>query len=225
MFTEKVFLLSKKKVSLFSRRWKSHDFPQPEKMYFNQDKWFYHRLSHLQRWVSKRITTNLKCDLQSVPRDLQDSSLWQLTRDTHPRVGSKHGAPQLLAGNNHNMVGNHWKTEQSKCLQYITFMKSEAGPSGVRTLTDGCEYVGEAEVIHSIKGQEMVEKLLFLIITAEESVSLVKFPLKKQTEIRLGWCSESRKKESTKRQGQERQTRQPFWPSSQSDINYEARCK
>lgn len=79
------------------------------------------------------------------------------------------------------MVGNHWKTDQSKGRKYITFdtLNSVAGRSGVSTLTDGCEYVGKAEVIHSIKGQEMVEKLLFFIITAEESVSLVKFSMKK----------------------------------------------
>lgn len=43
------------------------------------------------------------------------------------------------------------------------------------TLTDGGEDIGEAEVVHSIKGQKMVEKLLFLIITAQEGVSLVQF--------------------------------------------------
>lgn len=55
--------------------------------------------------------TNLKGDLQGVPGDLQDSSLCQLTRDTHPRVGREHGATQLLTGNNHHMVGDHWETD------------------------------------------------------------------------------------------------------------------
>lgn len=40
-------------------------------------------------------------------------------------------------------------------------------------LTDGCKDVGETEVVHSIKGQEVVKKLLLLIITAEEGVALV----------------------------------------------------
>lgn len=43
------------------------------------------------------------------------------------------------------------------------------------TLTDGCKDVGEAEIVHSIKGQQVVKKLLFLIITAEEGVALVEF--------------------------------------------------
>lgn len=92
-------------------------------------------------------------------------------------------------------------------------LSSVAGRSGVSTLTDGCEYVGKAEVIHSIKGQEMVEKLLFFIIAAEESVSLVKFSMKKkQMEIRLGCSLERRKKESTKTRGYQRQTDNPFDP-------------
>lgn len=49
---------------------------------------------------------------------------------------------------------------------------------GVRTLTDGRENVGEAEVVHCIKGQEMVEELLFLVIAAQESISFVKFSMK-----------------------------------------------
>lgn len=40
-------------------------------------------------------------------------------------------------------------------------------------LTDGCEDVGETEVIHSIKGQEVVKKLLLLIVTAQEGIALV----------------------------------------------------
>lgn len=122
------------------------------------------------------------------------------------------------------MVGNHWETEQSKCRKDVTFNTGVAGRSGVGTLTDGCEYVGKAEVIHSIKGQEMVEKLLFLIVTAEESVSLVKFSRKNKRE--LGWVASSgrREKESTETQGYGRQTDNPSDPL-QSDINYEERCK
>lgn len=59
----------------------------------------------------------------------------------------------------------------------------------------------------------MVEKLLFFIIAAEESVSLVKFSMKKkQMEIRLGCSLERRKKESTKTRGYQRQTDNPFDP-------------
>ena len=42
-------------------------------------------------------------------------------------------------------------------------------------LTDGGKDIGETEVVHSIEGQEMVEELLFLVITAQEGVSLVQF--------------------------------------------------
>lgn len=52
-----------------------------------------------------------------------------------------------------------------------------------KQLTDGREDVGEAEVIHSIEGQEVVEKLLFLIITAEEGVSLVQFSESKRWRV------------------------------------------
>lgn len=45
-------------------------------------------------------------------------------------------------------------------------------------LTDGCKDVGETEVIHGVKGQEVVEKLLLLIVTAEEGVPLVQFSKK-----------------------------------------------
>lgn len=45
-------------------------------------------------------------------------------------------------------------------------------------LTDGGKDVGETEVVHGIEGQEVVEKLLLLIITAEEGVSLVQFSKK-----------------------------------------------
>ena len=60
------------------------------------------------------FSTNLKSDLQSISGDLQDSGLSQLTRNTHPRVGCEHGATQLLAGNDHHMVGDHWNTERGK---------------------------------------------------------------------------------------------------------------
>lgn len=166
----------------------------------------------------KRIATNLKCDLQSISGDLQDSSLWQLTRNTHPGVGSKHGAPELLTRNNHDMVGNHWKTEIRANIKNISLLTLWIVLlSGIRTLTDGCEYIGEAEVVHSIKGQEMVEKLLFLIITAQESISFVKFPIKKQSEIWLGCSLQCWKKEKMKTRSW-KAARQPLWPSSQSDT-------
>lgn len=135
---------------------------------------------------SKRIATNLKCDLQSISGDLQDPSLWQLTRNTHPGVGRKHGAPQLLTRNNHNMVGNHWNTGIRANIRNMSLLTLwTVLLSGIRTLTDGCEYVREAEVVHSIKGQEMVEELLFLIITAQESISFVKFSIKNNQ--KFGW--------------------------------------
>lgn len=44
-----------------------------------------------------------------------------------------------------------------------------------QTLTDCSKDVGETEVIHGVKGEEVVEKLLLLIITAEEGVTFVQF--------------------------------------------------
>lgn len=55
-------------------------------------------------------------------------------------------------------------------------------------LTDGCKDVGETEVINSVKGQEVVEKLLLLIVTAEEGVSLVQFPERTKKIVR-GKCN------------------------------------
>ena len=46
-------------------------------------------------------------------------------------------------------------------------------------LTDGCKHISETEVVHSIKGQEVVKKLLLPIITAEEGVALVQFSERK----------------------------------------------
>lgn len=57
-------------------------------------------------------------------------------------------------------------------------------------LTDGCKDVGETEVINSVKGQEVVEKLLLLIVTAEEGVSLVQFPERTKT-IVWGKCKKT----------------------------------
>ncbi len=56
---------------------------------------------------------------------------------------------------------------------------SVVGLLSTKTLTDGCKDVGKTEVIHSIEGQEVVEKLLLLIVTAEEGVSLVQFSERK----------------------------------------------
>jgi hypothetical protein len=40
-------------------------------------------------------------------------------------------------------------------------------------LTDGCEDIGETEVVHSVEGEEVVQELLFLIVTAQKSITLV----------------------------------------------------
>lgn len=64
------------------------------------------------------VGTHLKSDLQSISGDLQDSGFRKLPRNTHPRVGCEHGAPQLLTGNNHHMVGDHWETEVRKKITY-----------------------------------------------------------------------------------------------------------
>lgn len=41
------------------------------------------------------------------------------------------------------------------------------------TLTGGGVGVGEAEVIHSIEGQQVGEELFLLVLTAEEGIALV----------------------------------------------------
>lgn len=47
-------------------------------------------------------------------------------------------------------------------------------------LTNCGEDIGKAEVVHSVEREEMVEELLLLIITAQESIALIEFPSKKQ---------------------------------------------
>lgn len=47
------------------------------------------------------------------------------------------------------------------------------------TLTNRGEDVGKAEVVHSVERKEMVEELLLLIITAQESIALIEFPSNK----------------------------------------------
>lgn len=50
-------------------------------------------------------------------------------------------------------------------------------------LTNCGEDVGKAEVVHSVKREEMVEELLLLIITAQESVALIEFPSNKYSQM------------------------------------------
>ncbi len=52
------------------------------------------------------------------------------------------------------------------------------------TLTNCGEDVGKAEVVHRVEREEMVEELLFLIITAQESVALIEFPSNKYKHIK-----------------------------------------
>lgn len=89
------------------------------------------------------------------------------------------------------MIGDHWEKEiRRKCNldKDIDTLDSVVRLYVIKTaLTDGCKYIGETEVIHSIKGQEVVEKLLLLIITTKESISLVKFSKGKRRVVR-GMC-------------------------------------
>lgn len=88
------------------------------------------------------------------------------------------------------MIGDHWEKEIRKCNldKDIDILDSFVRLYVIKTaLTDGCKYIGETEVIHSIKGQEVVEKLLLLIITTKESISLVKFSKGKRWIVR-GMC-------------------------------------
>lgn len=50
--------------------------------------------------------------------------------------------------------------------------------SGAELLTDGGEDVGEAEVVHRVEGEQVIEELLLLIITAQEGVTLVQLPVR-----------------------------------------------
>lgn len=54
-----------------------------------------------------------------------------------------------------------------------------------RTLTDGCKDIGKTEVIHGIKGQEVVKELLLFIIAAQESIALVQLSRKKNMKGKL----------------------------------------
>lgn len=51
---------------------------------------------------------------------------------------------------------------------------------GIRAelLTDGCEDVGEAEVVHCIEGEQVIEELLLLVIAAQEGITLVQLPVR-----------------------------------------------
>lgn len=53
--------------------------------------------------------------------------------------------------------------------------------SGVELLTDGGEDVGEAEVVHRIEGEQVIEELLLLIIAAQEGITLVQLPVRGKT--------------------------------------------
>lgn len=53
--------------------------------------------------------------------------------------------------------------------------------SGAELLTDSCEDVGEAEVVHRIEGEQVIEELLLLIITAQEGITLVQLPVRGKT--------------------------------------------
>lgn len=46
---------------------------------------------------------------------------------------------------------------------------------GKQILTDCCENIGKAKVINSIEWEEMIQELFFLIIAAEECITLVEF--------------------------------------------------
>lgn len=45
-------------------------------------------------------------------------------------------------------------------------------------LTDGGEDVGEAEVVHRVEGEQVIEELLLLIIAAQEGITLVQLPVR-----------------------------------------------
>lgn len=38
---------------------------------------------------------------------------------------------------------------------------------------DGCEDIGEAEVVHCVEGEQVIEELLLLVIAAQEGITLV----------------------------------------------------
>lgn len=42
----------------------------------------------------------------------------------------------------------------------------EKASGGTGLLTDGCEDIGEAKVIHGIEREEVIEELLLLVVTA-----------------------------------------------------------
>lgn len=47
-------------------------------------------------------------------------------------------------------------------------------------LTDSCEDIGEAEVINSIEREQVIEELLFLIITAQEGIALIQLSVEEE---------------------------------------------
>jgi len=49
---------------------------------------------------------------------------------------------------------------------------------GAELLTDGCEDIGEAEVVHCVEGEQVIEELLLLVIAAQEGITLVQLPVR-----------------------------------------------
>lgn len=88
------------------------------------------------------------------------------------------------------MVGNHWEPEERQChtktlkkkyfcycVYCVVFVFNMAA---IRlALTDCCKDVSETEIVHGVEGQQVVKKLLLLIITAKEGIALVQFSEKK----------------------------------------------
>lgn len=70
-----------------------------------------------------------------------------------------------------------YKGEDKPGWIYEVWLEQAMG-SRAELLTDGCEDVGEAEVVHCIEGEQVIEELLLFIITAQEGVTLVQLPVR-----------------------------------------------
>lgn len=144
-------------------------------------------------WKEQR--TNLEEDFLCVLRDLPNSRIAQFSRHAHPGVNSCHGDAQLLHGYNDNAVRKTWERRghqrrlgtgeernedelpsQSKC-------KMAVNPSSfvllvkLTELTDGGEGVGKTEVVHSVEGQQVEQKLFPFLLTEQERVRFIQLPV------------------------------------------------
>lgn len=81
------------------------------------------------------------------------------------------------------MVGDHCRDREKNGFEFISNLdEPDRCLASEKSPTDCGKDVGEAEVIHGVEGEEVVEKLLLLVVAAEEGVPFVEFSDRKHTD-------------------------------------------